>query len=756
MYDYRKTATINRLHLTSGHLPTHHNEIVLDSVAKKSGYKLGQHYTFARSSGLNRRTYTITGFADSPAYIEDTSRGSANIGDGTVRYFAYIPDQQMNMPLASQLNIRFPGLQKRDTFSSFYKDAVAAKMKQVKHRVKVQAQKDLQTMIEAKIVQAATQKATAQATAAGMPASAAATTAQAAVQKQQATLKKQADTRAQKQLTTSLTWQTRSDLPGFGDYGGSADRIAAIANVFPVFFFLVAALITFTTVSRMVEEARAQIGTFKALGYGKWAIARNYLAYAALAGLFGGIIGVFAGNLSIPRIVLSLYKNYIPLKQIVTLQWPLIALSIGLALIATLGAAIIVVRNELTEKPAALMRPRAPKSAKRILLERITPLWSRLSFNQKVSYRNLFRYKSRLIMTILGIAGGTALILTGFGIKDSITATGTLQYDDVVHYQAIARLADGKTPAAARTVLKKSNAYRSAGTVSSAVGKLSANGHQISDVNLFAPSSGTTLEPYVSLRSTKTNQKLTLPHSGIVITSKVAKSLKVGTGDRLKITTTDGKKHSFKIKGIAKNYVGHFAYLANASYRQLAGQHTTPNALLVRLRPQTTKQNDRLAKRLLNHHAIVGISFTTTAKKTLNNMSSMLDPIVLIFILLSAVLSFVVLYNLNNINVSERIRELSTIKVLGFFDREVTMYISRESIVQTIVGILFGYGLGNLLTAYILQQAETADVVFPLTISFTGYLTATLLMIGFTAIVTWLTHRRLQRVDMVEALKSNE
>lgn len=756
LYGYRKTATINRLHLTSGHLPTHHNEIVLDSVAKKSGYKLGQHYTFARSSGLNRRTYTITGFADSPAYIEDTSRGSANIGDGTVRYFAYIPDQQMNMPVASQLNIRFPGLQKRDTFSSSYKDAVAAKMKQVKRRVKAQAQKDLQTMIEAKIVQAATKKATAQATAAGMPASAAATTAQAAIQKQQATLKKQAVTRAQKQLSTSLTWQTRDDLPGFGDYGGSADRIAAIANVFPVFFFLVAALITFTTVSRMVEEARAQIGTFKALGYGKWAIARNYLAYAALAGLFGGVIGVFAGNLSIPRIVLSLYKNYIPLKQVVTLQWPLIALSIVLALIATLGAAIIVVRNELTEKPAALMRPRAPKSAKRILLERITPLWSRLSFNQKVSYRNLFRYKSRLIMTILGIAGGTALILTGFGIKDSITATGTLQYNDVVHYQAIARLADGKTPTAARTVLKKSNAYRSAGAVSSAVAKLSANGHQISDVNLFAPSSGSSLEPYVSLRSTKTNQKLTLPRSGIVITSKVAKSLKVGTGDRLKITTTDGKKHSFKIKGIAKNYVGHFTYLSNTSYRQLAGQHTNPNTLLVRLRPQTTKQNDRLAKRLLNHHAIVGISFTTTAKKTLSNMSGMLDPIVLIFILLSAVLSFVVLYNLNNINVSERIRELSTIKVLGFFDREVTMYISRESIVQTIVGILFGYGLGNLLTAYILQQAETADVVFPLTISFTGYLTATLLMIGFTAIVTWLTHRRLQRVDMVEALKSNE
>ena len=460
--------------------------------------------------------------------------------------------------------------------------------------------------------------------------------------------------------------------------------------------------------------------------------------------------------MSIPRIVLSLYKNYIPLQQVVSLQWPLIALSLLLALIATLGAAAIVVRNELTEKPAALMRPRAPKSAKRILLERITPLWSRLSFNQKVSYRNLFRYKSRLVMTILGIAGGTALILTGFGIKDSITATGVQQYGDVIHYQAIVRLADGKKPAAARDILAKSKAYRSAGTVSGAVAKLSAKGHSLSDVNLFAPANGNDLEPYVSLRSTASNRKLTLPRHGIVITSKLAKALNVTTGDTLKVATTNGQNKRFTIKGIAKNYVGHFGYLSNTAYHQLAGNSAKPNTLLVRLQPQSSKQNDRLAKQLLNHHAIVGISFTTTAKKTLSNMSGMLDPIVLIFILLSAVLSFVVLYNLNNINVSERIRELSTIKVLGFFDREVTMYISRESIVLTVIGIVFGYLLGNLLTAYILYQAETEAVVFPLTISIVGYLTATLLMLAFTGIVTWLTHRRLQRVDMVEALKSNE
>ena len=753
LYGYQKGTTINRLHLTSGQLPTQANQIVLDTAAKKSGYQLGQTYTFTGGSKLARRTFKISGFADSPAYIEDTSRGSANIGDGTVRYFAYIPASQMKMPVASQLNIRFPALQTRDTFSNRYKDAVATKMKLVKQRVKAQGEKDLRAAVYANIVKTATAKAQAQLAASGTPAAAA---ADQAIKPQLSTFQQQATVTARKQLSTSLTWQTREDLPGFGDYGGSAERIAAIANVFPVFFFLVAALITFTTVSRMVEEARAQIGTFKALGYGKWAIARNYLAYAALAGLLGGIIGVFAGNLSIPRIVLSLYKNYIPLQQVVSLQWPLIALSLLLALIATLGAAAIVVRNELTEKPAALMRPRAPKSAKRILLERITPLWSRLSFNQKVSYRNLFRYKSRLVMTILGIAGGTALILTGFGIKDSITATGVQQYGDVIHYQAIVRLADGKKPAAARDILAKSKAYRSAGTVSGAVAKLSAKGHSLSDVNLFAPANGNDLEPYVSLRSTASNRKLTLPRHGIVITSKLAKALNVTTGDTLKVATTNGQSKRFTIKGIAKNYVGHFGYLSNPAYQQLAGNSAKPNTLLVRLQPQSSKQNDRLAKQLLNHHAIVGISFTTTAKKTLSNMSGMLDPIVLIFILLSAVLSFVVLYNLNNINVSERIRELSTIKVLGFFDREVTMYISRESIVLTVIGIVFGYLLGNLLTAYILYQAETEAVVFPLTISIVGYLTATLLMLAFTGVVTWLTHRRLQRVDMVEALKSNE
>ncbi len=256
----------------------------------------------------------------------------------------------------------------------------------------------------------------------------------AALRQQQATLRenqakldtalKQANTRTQ----TTYTCQTREDLPGFTSFGDTSDRIATIANIFPVFFFLIAALITFTTITRMVEEARRQIGTFKALGYTKWVIARNYLTYALMAGLIGALLGSVIGNATLPRLVISMYHMSIPLTTSIPVMWTVIALAVAFSLLATVGAAIIVVRRELAEKPADLMLPRAPKSAKRILMERITPLWRRMSFTQKVSYRNLFRYKSRMWMTIIGIAGGTALILTGFGLNDSIGSTASQQY----------------------------------------------------------------------------------------------------------------------------------------------------------------------------------------------------------------------------------------------------------------------------------------------------------------------------------------
>lgn len=770
LYGYDKATTQNKPSLRSGHLPRKANQVVLDQRAKtKYGYKLGQTFKFAQSAGLKRRSYTIVGFADSPQYIDNAQRGSTNVGDGTVRFFAYVPQKQLNLSVDTMLLIRFKALQNENTFSTTYKDAVAKKVTALKRVFKTRRTTREQELLaptlaklnaeQAKLTAASKQLATAKAQV--KAASGGAITTTAAITKQEATI-----TAATKKLTaakaeakaavnTTYTWQTRDDLPGFSAYGDASDRIAAIANVFPVFFFLIAALITFTTITRMVEEARGQIGTFKALGFSKWRISQNYLVYALMASVIGAIIGGAIGNAVLPRIVLALYSNYIPLSVVDHFQWGQFALALGFSLLATVGAAIIVTRQELTEKPAALMRPKAPKSAKRILLERITPLWSRLNFNQKVSYRNLFRYKSRMFMTIIGIAGGTALILTGFGIKDSISASGTEQFGRVFTYQATVAL-DGTNAQPAEKVLQADSHYKRSTKIAATTGKVSANGEQVTDANFYVPASPTQFKRYIHLTDYKSGQALRLADSGVILTQKIATTLGVKQGDTVTLTTTAGKKVKAKVSGVTRNYMSHFVYYSKKEAAKLFGKAPASNTLLVQLKHQTEKQRNKLAHQLLDKGKVLGTSYEIDQAQTISTMSGTLGPIVFLFIFLSGILSFVVLYNLTNINVSERIRELSTIKVLGFYDGEVTMYIARENIVLTLMGIVVGYFVGNALTAYILHQAATALIVFPLTIYWVGYVVATVLMIAFTAIVMFVTHKRLQRVDMVEALKSNE
>ncbi|KRK98490.1 antimicrobial peptide ABC transporter permease [Secundilactobacillus odoratitofui DSM 19909 = JCM 15043] len=762
LYGYEANQKQNRLTVRSGHLPRAKNQIVLDERAKtKYGYRLGQTYTFAKSAKLSQRQYRIVGFVDSPRYIENASRGSANVGDGTVQYFAYIPASQMNLKVATMLSIWFSQLQGLDTFSNTYEHRVNQKITTLKRLFNTRASQRTAKLQGAQPAKFAAAQAKLTQAKAQLKASVNQIGPEAVTQKLRALAKQErqlanAKNQFETATTTVYTWQNRNDLPGFQAYGDSSARIAAIANVFPVFFFLIAALITFTTVTRMVEEARGQIGTFKALGYTKWEIARNYLAYALTAGVLGTVLGASIGNASIPRIVLALYKNYIPLTWVVHPQWAAISLALLFALMATLGAAIIVVTQELREGPAALMRPKAPKSAKRILLERITPLWSRLSFNRKVSYRNLFRFKSRMWMTIIGIAGGTALILTGFGIQDSIGSTATKQYQDIVHYQATVRLAQAGQQSKADMILNHTKQYYSHTTVAGSVATVSVKGHQVEDANIYAPENPQQFTRYVSLKDTTDNHNIHLKQTGVVLTEKMANLLHVKVGDRVKLTTTDHLKGTAKVTAITKNYMGHFVYLSGHAYRTLFGEKPALNTLLVRLDHQSSTQREHLAHQLLNQGGVVGTSYTDDQRTTVSSMSKSLSAVVLIFIGLSGILSFVVLYNLTNINVSERIRELSTIKVLGFYDGEVTMYIVRENIILTLVGIVVGYGVGKLLTAYIMMQAATAEVIFPTTIHWPGYLTATALMLVFTLIVMLVTHRRLQRVDMIEALKSNE
>lgn len=382
LYGYQSSAKQNQLKLRSGHLPKSANQIVLDERAKRDyGYRLGDTYRFNRQANLKQRSYQIVGFADSPRYIDYSTRGSANVGDGTVRYFAYLEPQQLNLPTATVLTVRFKSLQSMNSFNDDYQSAVNQKVTALKVAFKPRA-KERNQQLSAKVKRSFAPQQQKLTQAAKQLAQLKQATGNSAVLQQQTQTLNENQAKlnaALKQATakahTTYTWQTREDLPGFTSFGDTSDRIAAIANVFPVFFFLIAALITFTTITRMVEEARRQIGTFKALGYTKWAIARNYLSYALMAGLIGAILGSAIGNVTLPRLVISMYHMSIPLTTSVPVMWSVIALAVFFSLLATVGAAVIVVRRELAEKPADLMLPRTPKSAKRILMERITPLW---------------------------------------------------------------------------------------------------------------------------------------------------------------------------------------------------------------------------------------------------------------------------------------------------------------------------------------------------------------------------------------------
>lgn len=739
LYGYDKNAKQNQLIIRNGRLPENDHEIVLDKNARnKYDYKIGDTFKFSKNADLKRRSYKIVGFADSPQYIDNQSRGVTNIADGQVSLFAYIPKSQMNLSTATLLNIHFNSLKDKNTFSNSYKDAVDKKVKALKHEFKSRPQQRTKEVAGSYLATLNQQQTALDQLKMVNPTA-------AAVQQEKLDAAKK---KIMKQTKTTYTWQTRQDLTGFSAYGESSDRIAAIANVFPVFFFLIAALITFTTITRMVEEARGEIGTFKALGYSKWSIARNYIYYALSAGLIGAVLGAVIGTETLPRIVLSMYKQYIALDWVIGSTWQTLLIALIFSLLATVGAAVIVVRRELDEGPASLMLPKSPKSAKKILLERIKPLWNHLSFNRKVSYRNLFRFKSRMFMTIIGIAGGTALILTGFGLQNSITASGDLQYKNIFSYQAVVKMNDDANYSKVDKILNQDKTYQNNTKINSTTAKLKAGEKQVNDVNVYTPLSVKNFKKYVHLTANLDKDK-------VVLTKKTAKLLNVEKGDQIHVTMTSGKKFNLKVGAITENYVGHFLYLNPQIYQDKIGD-LKPNTLLLGLKKQTSAQRKHLANQLLDSKEVMGTSYTHDVFDTVSKMSSLLRPIILILILLSGILSFVVLYNLTNINVSERIRELSTIKVLGFYNNEVTMYVVRENIILTIVGIIIGYGVGNLLTAYILNQAATEQVIFPLTIHWFGYIVATLLMIIFTAIVMLVTHRKLKHIDMIGALKSNE
>ncbi|NLD30964.1 MAG: FtsX-like permease family protein [Trichococcus flocculiformis] len=551
----------------------------------------------------------------------------------------------------------------------------------------------------------------------------------------------------------------RSGNPGYQEYRDNADRISAIAEIFPVFFFLIAALVSFTTMARMVDEQRQQMGTLKGLGYSDFDIAKKYLIYAAIACIVGTSLGLVAGYNIFPAVIFDAYGSMYSLPSVkITYYLSYALISIAIALLCTIGPAAWAAHASLRENPAMMMRPKAPKNGKRVLLERVTFIWDRLSFNSKITVRNLMRYKARNMMTILGVAGCTALILTGYGIKNSISGLADTQFNDVTRYNAITAM---RPKASAEEIASYDELVAATPEITDHLKvvqesyKLDKKGVNLQNVTVFAPLESENLPDFVSLRDRITQEPIALTDEGAVISEKLANLADVGPGDSIEIRNDEMQTYQIPIQAVTENYVNHYIYLTPSLYEEVFIQAAEPTTdLLLFDEPESWERS--FGSEVMGEQAVALVTFINSVDRSFAETLGSLDVVTLVLIVSAASLAFVVLYSLTNINVSERIRELSTIKVLGFYDVEVSMYIYRESLVLTLLGILFGFVLGKILSTVVLKMVEIDFMMFPPTIMPISYLYAGLLSLLFSSVVMLIMHRKLKQVDMIEALKSVE
>lgn len=698
---------MNGVEIVSGRMPLNDTEIALDNTLEGSLVKqLGDEITLTTSGGTV--TLRVVGFIRSPMYISMFERGTSSIGNGTSDGFAYASGNAISslgtkLPVMSLLNTYYTRADiviSGKEGPSAYSDEYEALVNEVTDRIEDYAS------------------------------------------------------------TQSGTWyiQDRSGNPGYSDYSENTDRIAAVGDVFPLIFFIVAALVCLTTMTRMVEEQRIEMGTMKALGYGGWQIAMKYAVYAMSACISGGVVGAIIGFKLFPYVIMKGYSIMYYLGKLETPYRADIAfMAIAAMAVCTAAATFSACYASLKEVPATLMRPKAPKAGRRVLLEKMPFIWKKLSFTSKVTVRNLFRYKKRFFMSVIGIAGSGALLVTAFGLNDSIFGIIEKQFGDIWQMDVQAYVYEAMPLADMQELLGKNPANDDFDSVMFCLDsqmECKNGGRSQSGVHLLGVESAGSMAGRINLHNG--GAPVTLDDSGVVVTAKLAETLSIKIGDGINMRT-GGEDHLMRVIGVADNYVYHYVYITAAYYETVFGKAMQYNGFMGNLKDGLTDETmDAMSTQLLSDSRMYTVRTIGSIYDSVWDSLSILNYVVLVLILGSGMLTFVVMLNLTNINIGERMRELATLRVLGFYDKEMYAYIFRENNALSVIGAFVGLVFGKIMHLFVIRTCEVDMVMFVRSAKPLSYVYAFALTIVFSLIVNLLMRPKVRAIDMVESLKSAE
>lgn len=744
------TSHVSTYEVEDGSLPTSKDEIAIDNEYHDT-YKIGDTIHVNSKDSLYATSYKVVGYVSTVEIMDREQRGPTSVGTGELNTFGAILPEAFNQDVYTLARVRFNSTNNLDPFREAYTTQLEKNRKQLKQALDIQAMKRKQAIqdeklpaIENAIHEVAMNLSMLELNPVKFSNEIVTTSAKLEALKQQ-----------QNQINTvQVTYNLydRNTFPGYTLFHENSKRTDMLSAIFPTFLFAIAALVSLTTMTRMVDEQRLQSGTLKALGYSKADIRFKFIFYGLISSILGSILGIVAGHTILPKVIYEASTASFTMPDLKLFFYPFYSLvAVLISIFCIVGVTIWVVNHELKAKPATLLLPKSPKGGSRIFLERITFIWKHISFTYKVTARNIFRYKQRMLMTIFGVAGCTALLISGFGLRDSMSEMLQRQYQSIMDYDMLAiqntQVEDSHLDSV--QAIKGLSSEFVIQTKNINVYNLD-NKHQSAQLMVF--NDAAIFNKYISLLD-KTTKKTLDTNKGTIISDKMATLLGVSVGDTIKVKV-GSKQYQLKISGINEMYVGHYVFMNSKTYEHIFNDIYSPNAFLIKLK--SNHDANYVASQLMAMDAIQTVQQSNQIEATIDAIIVGLDKVISVLIICAIMLAMIVVFNLTNINVSERIRELSTIKVLGFYPKEVTLYIYRETIILSIVGILVGFGIGYILHQMMVLLLPPETVMFYPNLLWSNLVLSSLITLTITLVIMVIMHIKLKRIQMLDALKSME